>query len=204
MIAPSQQLQRYNDIANKLAGAKGGEILSGAMPELSFGVCLEMDRPEYEHLGGGRLRMGFMNVAAGGAGNASVIALLNPSNSNSLIILEWADFFPATGVLVNVAIFAEVTITTNFTQGGTMTSRDSRAFGAAGGNGVGQLWFRNNAAGPGGVSYVLRPGSAQPFPKLIMHPGFAYGFADTTLNEIMSGAFSWRERPAQPEELKRS
>jgi hypothetical protein len=84
---------RYGLILSKLLSMKGSD--TGA-PQLSGDLVstfvLEADAPEWYALGGGRLCFGQGQLAAGGAGNRSVVALSNPASSGIIARLEYITF----------------------------------------------------------------------------------------------------------------
>lgn len=192
---------RWQNKARAMFGIDGENPIPTLMELKPVGM-IEGDRPENEFAGNGALFMGdSQDIAAGGAGNAGQVALLNPTSSGILAIIQQVDATAATSTLADVTGISEANVQANFTQLATFQQgnpRDSRLFGQ---RSALQMWFRNNAVFAG-ASYRWRIASRlgdlnQATGILVLHPGFGFVFADSVANEVFRLSAMWRERPQE-------
>lgn len=180
-------------------GVTKGENPIPTFDYLTPTLVLENDRPEWGYAGREFRFMGTVgNLAAGGAANAGAMAILNPSTSGIVAVLEGADFFATAGNQVLITGVTEAQVLAGFAQVVGFTAGNPRDTGAFGQQAGLQLWQRNNAPPFAGTSYsyrFLQPSG--PLPTFIVRPGFGYVFTDATLNEIFLASVYWRERPQE-------
>lgn len=81
------QVGRYAQALHKLLEMSEGAPTPTLAPELFAMLGLEVDRPEWEFLKGGKLCTGY-GVEAGAAGVLSIVAMVNPSGSNTLAVID--------------------------------------------------------------------------------------------------------------------
>jgi hypothetical protein len=160
--------------------------------ELLPTVPIEVDRPEWGPSGNEFRYMGWAAIAAGGAANAGMVALLNPAGSGILVVIEL--IASSLGPQIDVTGLSENTVTTTFTQvvvAGAIQPRDG-LIGSA--RSAATLWTRNNAA-PFSSAFRL---PLLPTPLfLALRPGVGWGFESTALNTLFDASVAWRERPLE-------
>lgn len=164
--------------------------IDGANPiptlaELVPVVVIENDRFESRFPGNEFSFLGGASVAAGGAGFASAIALLNPTGSGILATIEGVSQFAAS----IVGAVGEAVITANYTQQpNNQITRDFRGFGPAC-----QIWTRNNAVPPTERGRLQGAG-ATIYLEFTIAPGQAIVLSGVTLNAVEEITYFWRER----------
>jgi hypothetical protein len=183
---------RFQNKVRALFGVDRNEVptLAELLPVLS----LEDDRPEWG-FAGNEFRFMVRDTAgltAGGVGNPSIYALLNPTNSGQIAVVEAI----AVSVPVEFSFTLEATILATFTAGSSPQPRDFRQRTAAGGAQLSalQAFTRNNAAGFGGMGYRLNNALSIPPLPIIIPPGTACLMQAVTANAAMEASYAWRER----------
>jgi len=176
---------RFSDKLRAITGASGQDLVRD-VADLTGLITLEQDRPEWGFYGGEELYMHRSIVAAGGAGFASITALVMPAAAGKFMVLE---FLSSLGTL-DISTSSEANILATYTQDTTnFTIRDLRLSGATKAT---QAWTRNNAAGLAQAGYRLQVGHR--IPPMILFPGFAIVIANVTANTIQEIGIGFRER----------
>lgn len=190
------QVTRLTTILKRafVLGRGQGPVAPEISDELRASVCLENDRMEYRWLGGTYSWSSFTAVAAGGAGFASIVALLNPTRSGQLVTVER---IRASGQS-DVTLTTEATILATFAQVAQIIQRDLRQFGQVS---SAQIWSRNGVAGFGGLGYRFMATDGELPPEYVIPPGFALVIQATTSNTANEVSLAWRERLAESSEL---
>lgn len=174
---------RYQNKVRTMFGTDGDNPIP-TLNELLPVVVVENDRFESRFPGNEFSFVGGLSVAAGGAGNSSNVALLNPTGSGILATVEAISQLSASVI----GAVAESVITASYTQTTTdLITRDFRGFGSAC-----QIWSRNNAVPPtargrlqaGGTHYV----------NFSIAPGQAIVLWGVTLNAVAEITYFWYER----------
>ena len=156
--------------------------------------------PELLLLGGSRLCMGTLRVAAGGGAFFSTIQLQNPFDSGFIM--------RCTGVIVRLGVSGRVNMgptqnTLSQSQGATAFA-DSRVFGEGT---VGAIQGANNNLVTGSTflsfnslsteSFILTP----PAGLTVLAPGGRFEVSTEVANDVLLVSFLWVERIAEPSEL---
>lgn len=77
---------RYSDLLRRILGMTGSSVVAGELsPEISPGLSLEEERPEWEFLKGAKLMCAPLNIA-GGVGTQTGFRFRNPANSGVVAI----------------------------------------------------------------------------------------------------------------------
>lgn len=171
---------------NKVRAGYGidGENPIPTVAELVPVCIIEGERFELRFPGNEFSFVGGVAVAAGGAGNASNIALLNPSNSGVLVVVEKID----ASILWSIGAVAESVILASYTQApANVITRDFRGFGSAA-----QIWTRNNAVPV--TERARMHGIGLNEIEFAIAPGQAMVIWGTALNVATEGSYVWRER----------
>lgn len=171
---------------NKLRAAYGidGENPIPTVAELVPVVIMEGERFELRFPGNEFSYIGGVAVAAGGAGNASNIALLNPTGSGQLVVVEKID----ASILWSIGAVAESVILASYTQApANVITRDFRGFGPAA-----QIWTRNNAVPV--TERARMHGVGLNELEFCIAPGQAMVVWGTALNVATEASYVWRER----------
>lgn len=175
-------------------------------PEFSAQVDL-FGRPELWGLHGGELMMGLLDgLVAGGAGNRSQVAIVNPLGSKEIAIIEQIWFMhTAVEVLYHAISQTPLTNTT-----GNLVTRDTRRVTTTGGSmpsGV-IIKTQNNAALANVASLVgktITPANAMSivFPDFVLGPGWSYRLYPTADNVAIASQITFivRARPATDDEI---
>lgn len=177
-------------------------------PELTPGLVLENDRPEWGWPKGERLAAGNGGVTAVGA-QFSQVALVNPSTSRQLVTVEQLYIAPAAAAVIRVGTFvgdpiAFLVNTLNFATRDTRWNDPSFAVGAPscrvrGGTNAAVLTFYGEL-----VRFQVTASSMPPDGlrlNAVLHPGWSLVMAVNTVNVAIDAFhFTWRERPLLPNE----
>lgn len=194
----SQYISQYINVArwqDKVRSMFGidGENPVPTLDDLLPVAVIENDRLDTHFPGREFHFMGRGFIGAGGAANPGVIAFLNPTGSGVLATIDVFSPQGTAGLETDITGITEASVLAAYAQIAGFTAgnpTDSRAFGQAA---ACQLWTRNNAVPPGGVSYRLNNRDAQK-PRFVVHPGLGFIFSDRTLNEQYDVSFWWSER----------
>lgn len=197
----------FDQILTKRLVGPGGSIAPSCAPELFPVIVLENDRPEWQHLYGGRRLSGTFDVAGGGAGLFSTIRLRNPLTSNCLAVVELMD------ILVNASTSVTLirSVDAGELAGGLMTTAhlDFRVvqdgLSGPGSQIVGS--FEALAAAPLNALTVWRLASLAANTRTVVNltgimlaPGTTLNLRTQTDNIRLAGTFMWRERYLNPTE----
>ena len=196
------QQTRYDRLIRRVAGIIGpGSKVSEVITELFPTIDLENVPAELLVLGGTAIAFRGTDVAAG-AGLSNASQLSNPIGSGKIITV--------TQVLIHVASTTNVVFTLAH---GLLTSsngfgefRDSRNSPGAPSAAVGNTRIQTGATvNPG---FELRVGSGGSFSLrdnndiAVLLPGDQLTVAIATVQQTLTVAYFWRERPAEQSELK--
>lgn len=127
-------------------------------------------------------------VAAAPALN-SMVSLLNPANSGSLLVVEFID----TGG--TVAFRAQAASVVQAAGGVSAVIGIPRDFRASGGPGAAQLWTNNTTVGPGEQGRLHDVGLK--FVQFAINPGQALTVWNPTVNSNVELTFGWFDTPIQ-------
>lgn len=217
MGAPNEiQIGRLNGLLHKLLSMKEGSPAPTLMPEISPGLTLESDRPEWEFLAGGHLAWGGALLTAG-VGVRARIGLLNPAGSGALFVVSKVVVCPQNTAAVCYFTFRLVN-----------NAGEVASFGSAGAT---QIWrdtrgitVRSNNAAQGIVGQIVTGTTATPlavqalwvrgrdpdqntiivdFPEgIVLDPGTILAVTQELDNESFGASFVWRERTEEASELR--
>lgn len=190
-----------SQILDKRLMLPGGAAAPAVAPELFPCVVLESDRPEYQFLANqGRYGRG-TSVGAGGAGTRATAALYNPSDSNTLVVIERITAAAASGLLVFA--IQNVGAAAPFGTAAKGRSTDSRSQASTGDVrlSAASLIPDNTLAAPGAGTFMVGPLAFDDQIPVILAPGsvcYVYPNADNVA--ITYCTFQWRERRLNPSE----
>lgn len=175
----------------------GGAVAPTVAPELFGTVALENDRPEWGYLKGERRMQRVITVAAVAA-QFSAAQLYIPSTSRTIAIVT--SIRSCTVNTFNVARLVGISGGLGGWAGYATTSCDFR-WGAQGSAVLCET--TNNVAQPsnnGAITQLTAAGQVEENP-IVIAPNTALGIYAATVNQLITLAVSWYERPAQPGEL---
>lgn len=198
------QTNRFAAAVRKLLSIKGEEH------DVSYGVHLEEERPEYSFLKGETLWSQFNQVAAAGAGNVARVLISNPGGSGVLgVITSCFAYVEAAGVAVRVGYFLNIGVAPG---GASLQPRDIRnaraasttlrglADGASAGPGFTGAWAEIVSLAANDVMDFI--GSRARIGEIILPPNTAFGISTTPAAvHTLSVTISGYERPLESGEL---
>jgi len=185
---------RYAQLLSRLLGVKG-EQLTEVSPELIAAIILENDRLEFSHLAEESIAAGDLFVAALAA-NISQTAVLNPTSSGMLIVVEGVANLTALPILLRLP-----TVLTGFSQITPGIPRDTRK---TSGRTVGQMASRQAAAAAGNLIGFV-PATSIFFPPrglAVLIPSTAVAADTNVVNQSVEALWFWRERPVEVTETR--
>lgn len=202
MGTQSINVGRFNQILGRLLSMGGQEDPAGALsPEISPVLVMEADRPEWKFLGNERLVAAQIS-AVSTAGLAATGRLRNPSTSGVLGIVEGIIFSTTATqrVQVRLGVLGDTGLLTPMV---AQAARDSRLTTTVGA-------LRTSSDQVAGVGTVIYEG------QLLANTSYIIGVTPIVLAPLshvdVSGAdlvaatisvnFAWRERAAEPFEVK--
>lgn len=182
---------------NKLRAMLGidGENPIPTVKELVPTAVVEQDRIEWGAAAGETRWMAEQGQLAGGAANSGLFALLNPTGSGVLAVVELVAAVCAGGS-VELTIAAEATILATFAQAVTNVIPRDTAF-ILNTRPACTLWTRNNLPPLGGPGFRFQNAAPPARDFLILRPGAGFVLQDPTLNEAVTFSWAWRERPLE-------
>lgn len=198
------QAARYSSALHKLLGIGEGAPVPTLAPELIATLALEVDRPEWKYLAGERLCAGG-GADAAVAGENSHVAMVNPLQSQAIIVIERVIMVPsgATSLYTGQAVRPSGAGTAQLGSG-FLDQRWPLGSGVT----TGQVWTKTQA----GVAVVTtmdrRPAVAGNAERIIdypivLPPGGCHMVAAVTVNTTLTVNYIWRERNIEPtEEVK--
>lgn len=159
--------------------------------------------PEWAYLRGEKLCTIFRSQVAV-AGEFSAVALINPSTSRGLVVIEAASIQAAVAGQGTASVTTEALVLATLAGQAPGNMRDRR--NVPGSSTIAQTVAGSDAASAIGPSCEIRRIAAagnMDFVHLpvVLPPGGAYVFVWQTVNVGIDGNFMWRERLAYPGEL---
>lgn len=203
------QVGRYSQLLHKLLEISEGSPTPTIAPELFAMLTLEVDRPEWGWLKGEYPCAGYANEGAG-AGARSIVALLNPTGSNALIVVEGAEILHSPELVLMEQVFG--TSLTGFDDDGIERVIDLRAGTSGLGywrNPVGKIMTDTRAVLSATFGHLL-PITTTSTPTnvfrlehpVILPPNSALAFTGSQDNVALRATIYWRERAIEPMELQ--
>lgn len=196
----SIQVKRYGQILGRLLSMSGVEDVAGDLsPEISPVLVLEADRPEWLFLAGQFLLAG-AGVQVALAANPSFFRIRNPVGSGIIAVVESIDVSAAAIITDGVATIGTATIDRANVMGSLV--RDTRW-----GSIVGTCLVSNDNGGSvgSGIERFRAPiNTGYRFNNMpvVLAPGSHLDYGANDSNIELHVNIRWRERPAEPYELK--
>lgn len=193
---------RFNNQLQKILGIKDAAPAPQLATDLSAGITLEQERPEWEFLGGVKVCGASTTQNAGGAGFMSELKLYNPATSGALGILERIHCGSDVATTCRIGWF---TAAPTVGQGAAL---DARWYpGAPGGISSLSASGSNNAAAVILVSIiqVMSPALISAILTdvgLVIPPGFGIVIDPGIVNRTLHASIVWRERAYDPAERR--
>lgn len=198
------QEQGINQAVSRRLNLTGGAAVPTVMPELSIGMILENDRPEWGYL---KQEIPFARTvaaAASGAGAYSGCEIWNPTGSGLIVVLKLITISAqsAGGVRAGVSLSTAVPSGTAIVG----VSRDTR-YGSAASipNSRVIVTSTNTYTSPASLPNLIGTAALERLDydePIILGPGGTFYVIGDTANTALSRVnFSWTERKAQPGEL---
>jgi len=192
------QVGRFNGVLSKLLGITGAPAPVSATDVFPM-LALEVDRPEWHFLGGGRICMGGTYVAAVAA-QTQAVQLYNPVDSGVLVVIDSLQAHRGSSGNIIVKIGSAALASSSAGRG----VRDTRAYGQAP---TAQVRYQSAVATPTGTSvgYVYDYSSsptARIEAGIVLSPGYGVSLYPDAQNVSMLAEFFWRERAMEPSETR--
>lgn len=195
------QQNRYDQLVRRVANiVAGGSMVSDALSELFPTLDVETLNLELGLLSG--WRFGFSStVQTQLAANLNHSQIFNPADSGQLVVLERVDLFSATAQRVEfvLATAGLTNLTANEalrdTREGILAPPVAQIRNVQQVGGLPQFGIATIEAG---VTFTLNEKKG----LFVLAPGTGVTFATTIVNSSLNTSYLWRERAAQPAELK--
>jgi hypothetical protein len=164
--------------------------------------------PDIAYLRGEKL-CGARRVSAAVAGEVSAVAIVNPTGSGVLMVVDRAHAIGSAAMRVDAATASETTIAATLTVSAQGASLDTRNGAGAGARFQGVIYSGSDPASFGSIVEEILVSTTEALDfktcvPTVLEPATGLVFLGVTVNTAVTVSVRWRERRLQPGELYHS